>query len=55
MIDLANILSMKFIDLNQYQDYDPVEKSISFKLNNRYTIKVKSCENISYEKVSYFH
>ena len=55
MGDITNIISLKFIDFGNFKAYDPIDRSLTFLLSEGYIVKVKSCDEITYEKQSYFH
>jgi hypothetical protein len=48
--DIANLLSLRFFDLNLLHDYDPTEKALTFRINDNYLVQVRSSEQIQYEK-----
>ena len=33
MLDITNIVNMKLLGMGSFQEYDPVDKCITFKLN----------------------
>ena len=53
--DFSRILTLNFQEVDTAQVFDPIENSISFKIHNGYRVKVKSCEEVVYEKQSVCH
>lgn len=52
MHDVQSIMSMEFVDLKKCRQMDPVDNSITFDLNDNYSIRIKSCEQMKYDKSS---
>ncbi|KAL4480020.1 hypothetical protein ABPG74_020536 [Tetrahymena malaccensis] len=49
---IHSIMSMQFVDLQRLKSLNPIDNSITFEMNDNYLIKIRSCEQIKYDKTS---
>ena len=53
--DLSELTSLNIFKRKLMREYNPADNSFSFKLNNRYLVTMKSFEEKSIDKTSFFH
>ena len=53
--DLSELTSLNIFKKKLMKEYNPVDNSFSFKLNNRYLVTLRSFEERTIDKTSFFH